>query len=215
MIKSFEVMRHKLQNIFKNLTDANIETILVLARACEARDEDTGNHVLRINHYSMALAKELGLKESFIKKLGPSSILHDVGKIHIPDCVLRKQGYFTNKERAEMKKHPLYGDRILGDSEFFHLAREIARCHHENFDGTGYPDGLKGEAIPISARIVRLADTYDALVSKRRYKSAWSDQQAYNQIVNHSGTCFDPQVVEAFKHLSEKGVLREIKNRYT
>ena len=114
-----------------------------------------------------------------------------------------------------MKKHPLYGDRILGDSEFFHLAKEIARWHHENFDGTGYPDGLKGEAIPISARIVRLADTYDALVSKRRYKSAWSDQQAYNQIVNHSGTYFDPLVVEAFKRLFEKGVIQEIKNRYT
>ena len=114
-----------------------------------------------------------------------------------------------------MKKHPLYDDRILGDSEFFHLAKEIARWHHENFDGTGYPDGLKGEAIPISARIVRLADTYDALVSKRRYKSAWSDQQAYNQIVGHSGAYFDPLVVEAFKHLFEKGVIQEIKNRYT
>jgi putative two-component system response regulator len=208
-------MRHKLQNIFKNLPDANIEALFMLARACEVRDDDTGSHVLRINHYSTALAKEIGLKESFIKELGPSSILHDVGKIHIPDYILKKQGYFTNKEREEMKKHPLYGDKILGDSEFFHLAKEIARWHHENFDGTGYPDGLKGGAIPISARIVRLADTYDALVSKRCYKSAWSDQQAYNQIVNHSGTYFDPLVVEAFKRLFEKGVIQEIKNRYT
>jgi len=215
LMQSFEVMRNKLRTSYKELKDANIETILMLARACEARDEDTGNHVLRINHYSTALAKELGLEESFIKELGPSSILHDVGKIHIPDCILRKQGYFTNEERAEMKKHPLYGDKILGDSEFFHLAREIARSHHENFDGTGYPDRLKGEAIPISARIVRLADTYDALVSKRRYKSAWSDQQAYNQIVDHSGTYFDPLVVEAFKRLFERGDVREIKNRYT
>ena len=215
LMQSFEVMRHKIKDSYKELKDANIEALLMLARACEVRDEDTGNHVLRINYYSMALAKELGLKESFIKELGPSSILHDVGKIHIPDYILKKQGYFTNKEREEMKKHPLYGDRILGDSEFFHLAKEIARWHHENFDGTGYPDGLKGETIPISARIVRLADTYDALVSKRRYKSAWSDQQAYNQIVNHSGTYYDPLVVEAFKHLFEKGVIQEIKNRYT
>ena len=215
LMQSFEVMRNKLKDSYKDLRDANIEALLMLARACEVRDEDTGNHVLRINYYSMALAKELGLKGSFIKELGPSSILHDVGKIHIPDYILKKKGYFTNAERAEMKKHPLYGDRILGDSEFFHLAKEIARCHHENFDGTGYPDGLKGEAIPISARIVRLADTYDALVSKRRYKSAWSDQQAYNQIVNHSGAYFDPLVVEAFKRLFEKGVIQEIKNRYT
>ena len=215
MIKSFEVMRHKLQNIFKKLTNDNIEALFMLARACEVRDDETGSHVLHINRFSTALAKEIGLKESFIKELGPSSILHDVGKIHIPDYILKKQGYFTNKEREEMKKHPLYGDRILGDSEFFHLAKEIARWHHENFDGTGYPDGLKGETIPISARIVRLADTYDALVSKRRYKSAWSDQQAYNQIVNHSGTYFDPLVVEAFKRLFERGDIREIKNRYT
>ncbi len=214
LMQSFEVMRNKLKASYKELKDANIEALLMLARACEVRDEDTGNHVLRINYYSMALAKELGLKESFIKELGPSSILHDVGKIHIPDYLLKKQGYFTNKEREEMKKHSLYGDRILGDSEFFHLAKEIARWHHENFDGTGYPEGLKGEAIPISARIVRLADTYDALVSKRCYKSAWSDQQTYNQIVNHSDTYFDPAVVEAFKRLFEKGVFQEIKNKY-
>src|SRR3990172_9505709 len=215
LMQSFEVMRNKLKMSYKELKDANLEALLMLARACEARDEDTGNHVLRINHYSTNLAKELGLEESFIKELGPSSILHYVGKIHIPDCILRKQGYFTKEEREDMKKHPLYGDKILGDSEFFHLAKEIARWHHENFDGTGYPDGLKGEAIPISARIVRIADTYDALVSKRRYKSAWSDQQAHNQIVNHSGTYFDPLVVEAFKRLFEKGFIREIKNRYT
>ena len=215
LIQSFEVMRYKIKDSYKELKDANIEALLMLARACEVRDDETGSHVLHINRFSTALAKEIGLKESFIKELGPSSILHDVGKIHIPDYILKKQGYFTNRERAEMKKHPLYGDRILGDSEFFHLAKEIARWHHENFDGTGYPDGLKGEAIPISARIVRLADTYDALVSKRRYKSAWSDQQAYNQIVNHSGTYFDPLVVEAFKRLFERGDIREIKNRYT
>lgn len=215
LMQSFDVMRNKLRTSYKELKDANIEALLMLARACEVRDDDTGKHVLRINYYSMALAKELGLKEPFIKELGPSSILHDVGKIHIPDYVLKKKGYFTNAERAEMKKHPLYGDRILGDSEFFHLAKEIARWHHENFDGTGYPDRLKGEAIPVSARIVRLADTYDALVSKRCYKSAWSDLQAHNQIVNHSGTYFDPLVVEAFKRLFEKGVIQEIKNRYT
>jgi len=214
LMQSFEVMRNKLKASYKELKDANIEALLMLARACEARDDDTGNHVLRINHYSTALAKELGLKEPFIKELGPASILHDVGKIHTPDYLLKKQGYFTNEERSEMGKHSLYGDRILGDSEFFHLAKEIARWHHENFDGTGYPDGLKGEAIPISARIVRLADTYDALVSKRCYKGVWTDREAYDEIVNHSGAYFDPAVVEAFKRLVEKGVFQEIKNKY-
>ena len=167
LMQSFEVMRNKLKVSYKDLKDANIEAILMLARACEARDEDTGNHVMRISYYSTALAKELGLEESFIKALGVASILHDVGKIHIPDCILRKQGSLTDEERKEMKTHSLYGSKIFGDSEFFRLAKEIARWHHENWDGTGYPDGLKGKAIPISARIVRLADSYDALVMKK------------------------------------------------
>ena len=119
LMQSFEVMRNKLKVSYKNLKDANIEAILMLARACEARDEDTGNHVMRISYYSTALAKELGLEESFIKALGVASILHDVGKIHIPDCILRKQGSLTDKERKEMKTHSLYGSKIFGDSEFF------------------------------------------------------------------------------------------------
>ena len=209
-MQSFEVMRNKLKVSYKDLKDANIEAILMLARACEARDEDTGNHVLRISYYSTALAKELGLEDSFIKALGVASILYDVGKIHIPDCILRKQGSLTDEERKEMKTHSLYGSNIFGDSEFFCLAREIARWHHENWDGTGYPDGLKGEVIPISARIARLADSYDALVMKRPYKSAWHDLAAYDEIVKHSGTEYDPKVVEAFKRLFEKGEIQEI-----
>ncbi len=215
LMESFDVMRYKLKASYKELKEANIEAILMLARACEVRDENTGNHVLRIKQYSTALAKELRLDESFIKELGPSSILHDVGKIHIPDCILRKQGSFTDEEREEIKKHPELGDRILGEGSFFQMAREIARWHHENWDGTGYPDGLKGEAIPISARIVRLADTYDALVTKRPYKNAWPDHAAYDNIVKYSGSYFDPKVVEAFKRLFEKGIFREIEHTYT
>ncbi|MBM2833089.1 MAG: hypothetical protein HW406_250 [Candidatus Brocadiaceae bacterium] len=210
LMQSFEVMRNKLKVSYKDLKDANIEAILMLARACEARDEDTGSHVIRISYYSTALAKELGLEESFIKALGVASILHDVGKIHIPDCILRKQGSLTDEERKEMKTHALYGSTIFGDSEFFRLAKEIARWHHENWDGTGYPDGLKGETIPISARIVRLADSYDALVMKRPYKHAWPDLAAYDEIGKHSGTDFDPKVVEAFKRLFEKEKIQEI-----
>jgi HAMP domain-containing protein len=214
LIGSFEVMRNKLKDSHKELKDANTEAILILARACEVRDEDTGNHVLRIENYSMALAKELGFDDSFVKELGASSMLHDVGKIHVQDRILRKRGYFTIEEREEMKKHPLYGDKILGESHFFQMAREIARWHHENWDGTGYPDGLKGETIPISVRIVRLADVYDAMVTKRSYKVAWTDAIAFKSIVNHSGTYFDPRVVEAFCRLFEKGIIQEIKNKY-
>jgi len=215
LMQSFEVMRNKLKTSYKELKDANIEALLTLARACEVRDEDTGNHVLRIKHYSRVLAKELGLEESFIKELGMSTILHDVGKIHIPDRILRKPGSFTDAEREEIKKHSLYGKAILGGSRFFLMAADIALWHHENWDGTGYPDGLKGEAIPICARICRLADTYDALVTKRPYKQPWTDRKAYDEIVIHSGTYFDPAVVEAFKLLLAKGVFQEIKNKYT
>ena len=186
----------------------------MLARACEARDEDTGKHVLRINRYSTAIAKELGLEEVFIRALGPASVLHDVGKIQIPGRILRKNGSFTDEEKKEMEKHPVYGDKILGEGYFFQMARGIARWHHENWDGTGYPDGLKGEAIPISTRIVRVADTYDALVTKRPYKNAWTDREAYDEIVKRIGTYYCPKVGEAFKRLFEKGVFQEIMNKY-
>lgn len=214
LMKSFEVMRNKLKGSYKELKDAHIETILMLARACEVRDEDTGNHVMRINYYSTALAKDMRLDEHFIKELGPSSVLHDVGKIHIPDYLLRKQNPFTDEERREMERHPLYGDKILGEKQFFRMAREIARWHHENWNGTGYPDKLKGEAIPISARIVKLADVFDALVMKRSYKDAWDDRKAYDEIVKYNGIYFDPKVVEAFKQLFNKGIMQEIKNSY-
>ncbi len=143
-----------------------------------------------------------------------STILHDVGKIHIPDSILRKQGSFTDEERKEIEKHSLYGKLILGTGRFFQMAADIALWHHENWDGTGYPDGLKGEAIPICARIVRLADTYDAMVTKRPYKQPWTDREAYDEIVNHSGTYFDPAVVEAFMLCLSKGVFQEIKNKW-
>ncbi|MEK6559627.1 MAG: HD domain-containing phosphohydrolase [Planctomycetota bacterium] len=201
--------------VYKELMDANLEALLMLARACEVRDDDTGNHVLRINHYSTALSKEMGLDDSFIKELGPSSILHDVGKIHVPDYVLKKHGPFTIEERTEMKKHPLYGDMILGKSAFFKMAKEITRWHHENWDGTGYPDGLKGAAIPISARIVRLADTFDALVTKRHYKQPWHEEMAYDMIVKRSDTFFDPKVIETFKQLFKNGIIHKIKSENT
>jgi len=215
LIKQVQSTNYLLSETNLKLKDINIEAIRMLARACEVRDEDTGNHVLRIDYYSTALAREMGLDESFIENIGHSSILHDIGKIHIPDFVLKKEGLFTAEEQEIMKKHPLHGERILGNSPFFQMAGEIARWHHENWDGSGYPDGLIGESIPLAARIVRLADVFDALVMKRPYKHAWSDVQAYNEIIRYSGIYFDPEVVEAFKPLFEKGTMQEIKNKYS
>ncbi len=214
LTQAFNMMRHKLRDSYGELKESQIETIHMLAKACEIRDDDTGEHILRIGRYSKLIAKELGMNKEFIKELETSSILHDVGKLHIPDNILlRKQGGFTHEERTEMQKHPVYGDLVLGGKRFFTMAREVARWHHENWDGTGYPDGLKGEDIPISARIVRLADVYDALVMKRHYKDAWSDHEAYAEIVKHSGVFFDPQVVEAFKSLFARGLFQELRNK--
>ena len=215
LLKQVQSTNYLLSETNLRLKDINIEAIRMLARACEVRDEDTGNHVLRIDYYTTALAREMGLNESFIDNIGPSSVLHDIGKIHIPDFVLKKEGPFTVEDRGIMKKHPLHGERILGNTLFFQMAGEIARWHHENWDGTGYPDGLKGKAIPLSARIVRLADTYDSLIMKRPYKQPWPEDVAYKEIIINSGVYFDPEVVDAFKRLHEKGIIREIKNKYS
>ena len=108
----------------------------------------------------------------------------------------------------------MLGEKILGGGSSLELAREVARWHHENWDGTGYPDGLQGDAVPISARIVRLADVYDALVTKRPYKEAWTDQRAYEEIVKHRGFFFDPKVVDAFKILFARGLFQDVRNKY-
>ena len=218
LVNSFEIMRNKLKHSYKDLKDANHETILMLAKACEARDEDTGHHIMRIRFYAVGLAEEMGLNEEFIGELGSASVLHDVGKIHIPDTILfKKHERLSSEEMEEMKKHALYGDTILGKghSLCFLMAREITHWHHENWDGSGYPDKLKENEIPISARIVRLADVYDALVMKRPYKDAWTEQKAYDEILKYSGIYFDPQIVKAFQSLFRKGVFQDIKSRFS
>ncbi|MEM1109758.1 MAG: HD domain-containing phosphohydrolase [Planctomycetota bacterium] len=182
----------------RQLHDANMTAITMLAVASEARDEDTGNHVRRIEAYTAAVAQQLGLDENDAERLGYSSILHDVGKIHVPDHILKKPGRLTDAERSEMQEHTLIGERILGDNPFFATARQIARSHHENHDGTGYPDGLAGDEIPLPARIVHVVDVFDALASPRVYKEAWPPDKARAAILEGRATQFDPAVVDAF-----------------
>ena len=121
-----------------------------------------------------------------------------MGKIHVPDCILKKPGPLTDEEWDIMRQHTVYGERILVDRPIYGIARQIARSHHERWDGKGYPDGLKGRAIPIAARIVAVADVFDALTHERPYKAAWPVAQAVEEIRNQSGAAFDPQVVRAF-----------------
>lgn len=177
------------------------ETLLRLARAGEYRDEDTGNHVIRMAKYSRLIAEELGFSNDEAEVIEMAAPMHDIGKIGIRDVILLKPGKLTTEEFEIMKTHTVIGHEILKDSpsKFLQMGSIIALSHHEKFDGTGYPHGTSGENIPIEARIVAVADVYDALVSERPYKNAWSEEAALEYMDNHRGKHFDPLVLDAFK----------------
>jgi putative two-component system response regulator len=187
--------------------------VFVLASLAESRDPETGEHLERIRSYSHILAEELSknspyaefIDKTFIDDLYRSSPLHDIGKIGIPDSILLKPGALTNEEFEIMKHHSIIGAEALGGTlkrtagaGFLQMAADVARYHHEKFDGTGYPDGLKGQEIPLVARIVALADVYDALTSARVYKAAFRPEIAKIMIREESGKHFDPVIVDAF-----------------
>ncbi len=174
------------------------ETLYRLAKAIEYRDFGTGIHLLRMSHYVEIIAEALGMPEEEIKTLTSAAPLHDIGKIGVPDAVLHKRGSLTDEEFAIMRKHPLIGYEILRDSQsrFVQMGAVIALRHHERWDGSGYPDGLKGDAIPLPARIVAVADVFNALTSERPYKRAWSAQEAFDYVVANRGTLFDPACVD-------------------
>jgi len=175
------------------------EILLRLARAGEYRDEATGNHIVRIGKLSRGIAEVLGLGEPECTIIEAAAPMHDIGKIGISDSILHKPGTLTEAERNVMKTHTQIGYEILKDSSspFVQRGAEIALAHHEKFDGSGYPYGIRGQDIPISARIVAVADVYDALTSKRDYKSAWSSARACEYITSQEGAHFDPVCVEA------------------
>lgn len=201
------VLEARVRQRTAELYEANMSAITMLAVASEARDEDTGAHVKRIEAYTKAVALELKIPGGEAEAMGTAAILHDVGKIHVPDHILKKPGRLTDQERAQMQEHTLIGERILSDSPFFATARLIARHHHENHDGSGYPDGLAGDAIPLSARIVHVVDVYDALSSPRVYKDAWSPEKARSAVTEATGWMFDPAVVDAFLVCLDRGRL--------
>jgi putative two-component system response regulator len=176
------------------------EIIALLMRAAEHRDTDTGDHIARVAGYVEIIARNLGLETAQIRALKLASTMHDVGKIGVPDSILLKRGPLSVDERAEMEKHAERGRRILdgSTSDVVRLAAEIAASHHERWDGTGYPKGLSGEAIPLSGRIVAVADVFDALVSERPYKRAWPLERARAFMAEQAGLHFDPHCIEAF-----------------
>lgn len=196
------------------LEEALQEGITMLATAAEAKDEDTGSHIYRVLNTTLEICKEMGLPEKEASRISQFSIMHDVGKIHVPDSILLKEGAFTEKEMEQMKKHTTAGEKILGCKPFYQVARQIARSHHENWDGSGYPDGLSGEEIPLPARVVAVADVFDALTSKRPYKDAWSVERALEEMKALAGKKFDPRVVDALLRIqSQKGKQGFVKKR--
>ncbi|WP_291421089.1 HD domain-containing phosphohydrolase [Devosia sp.] len=177
------------------------EIIWRLARAIEYRDGDTGEHVSRVAQISQIIGQGLGLTPQHCRMVYLAAPLHDIGKIAIADAILSKPGKLTAEEMARMREHVTIGARILADadSDLIRTAELIAQSHHEKWDGTGYPNRISGEAIPIEARIVALADVFDALCSERPYKRAWPIDEAYAEIVRCSGTHFDPACVASFQ----------------
>ncbi len=176
------------------------ETIFCLTKAAEYRDPETGGHILRMAHYSRHIAHQLGLDVAQQELLLEAAPMHDIGKVGTPDMILLKPGKLTEEEFTIMKQHAVIGYEVLNasSSPLLKTAAQIARSHHEKFDGSGYPQGLRGEDIPLFGRIVAVADVFDALTSDRPYKPAWQVEAAGDFIRTHSGTHFDPVCVEAF-----------------
>ena len=204
------------------------QMLMTLNALALARDNETGNHVIRTQHYVRNLALRLRMMGHYVNELTDQCIdtlykaapLHDIGKVGVPDNILNKVGRLSDEEWQIMKSHAAIGEAVLssgdieagGDHGVVKKAIQIAGGHHEKWDGTGYPRGLNGNAIPLSARIMALADVYDALVSDRLYKSGWSHEDAVNEIVSKSGTHFDPLVVAAL--IEEQSNFQEIAKKY-
>lgn len=193
-------LEKKVRRRTAELNDTRLEIIRRLGRAAEYRDNETGNHVIRMSHYSQLIGLEAGLSDEQAELLLNAAPMHDVGKIGIPDSILLKPDKLDDAEWETMQQHTTFGAEIIGNhsSEILDQARMIAQTHHEKWDGTGYPRGLKGKDISLMCRIVPIADVFDALTSERPYKKAWTPEKAVEVIQKDAGTHFDPTLVEAF-----------------
>jgi PAS domain S-box-containing protein len=216
--------RNLLQSL-KDVKEARTGVILGLAKLAEYRDTDTGSHLERIREYTKIIVKELRtlpkykeyITDEYIEDLYYSSILHDIGKVGVPDAILLKPGKLTTEEFEIIKQHAILGGKAISDIDkqfenqsFLTIAKELAYYHHERWDGKGYPNGLKEQQIPLSARVVSFADVYDALTSKRCYKDAYNHEEAKSILLDERGKAFDPDIVDAFlKYDNEFHMIRE------
>lgn len=195
-----QALERKVRERTEELHQTRLEIIQRLGRAAEYKDNETGLHVIRMSHYSRLIAEALNLGDDWSDLIFNAAPMHDIGKIGIPDNILLKPGKLNDEEWKVMRMHPEYGVKIIGDndSDILLMSKEIALTHHEKWDGSGYPNGLSGEDIPLTGRIVAIADVFDALTSVRPYKKAWTVEDAVALIDDNSGSHFDPKLVQLF-----------------
>ncbi|MCX6986103.1 MAG: response regulator, partial [Lentisphaerae bacterium] len=204
----------ELKNAWARIKAAALDTIYRLSRASEYKDEDTGAHIRRMSHYAAAVARRMGLDESAVETILYAAPMHDLGKIGIPDMIMMKPAKLDPAEWEIMKQHTVIGANILkgSDAEFIRLGETIAQCHHEKWDGSGYPNSLKGREIPVAGRISAIADVFDALTSKRPYKEPFSVKKSLAIIRKGRGSHFDSDVVDVF--FAIQGEILAIKKQY-
>jgi two-component system response regulator RpfG len=200
------LLEHMVEDATREVREREKETLMRLARAGEFRDEETGYHLIRMARYSRLIATALALEPDESQTIELAAPLHDIGKIGIPDQILLKGAKLDPSEWEIMRRHPIIGHEILkgSASKYVRMGALIALGHHEKYDGSGYPNGLVGDHIPLCARIVSVADVYDALTSVRPYKKAWPSEQAFEYVAAQAGRHFDPRMVEAFQGMKKQ-----------
>jgi putative two-component system response regulator len=190
--------RQKLRDVHTELMEAYEETIAGWSRAMDLRDRETEGHSQRVTDLTLKMAKMFGMSDEELVQVRRGALLHDMGKLGIPDAILQKQDKLNEEELQTMRKHPQFAYDLLNPIEYLRGALAIPFCHHEKWDGTGYPRGLKGDEIPVAARLFAVVDVWDALTSDRSYRAAWKKEEALEYIREQSGKHFDPQVVDLF-----------------
>ena len=215
-VKTIKNINNELQNTFNRLENSFRESIETLRLIVDAKDQYTRGHSDRVSDYSVLIGKELGLEQEKLEILRIGGLFHDIGKVGIPDSILLKPGKLTDEEYTEIKKHPSTGARILSSAKIFEDFIPIVKHHHERYDGFGYPDKLKGEEIPYLARITAVADTFDAMTSKRPYRNSLPLDIVKEEFRKYSGIQFDPTIAKVFLEILEKDIqtVEKIQNSY-
>lgn len=207
-IQTYEMSSSKTQ-ILQDLSELFYKTIKSIAQALDAKDPYTHGHSMRVTLYALALSKKLNLSDEMLEEIETTGLLHDIGKIAIPEKILLKPGKLTDEEFEVIKTHPELGEKLVDGIDKLKIISNWLKSHHEKYDGTGYPEKLAGEAIPLSSRIIAIADTYDAMTSNRSYRSALNHETAMSEILRCAGTQFDPKLAQLFFDIGDE--IEEIK----